>query len=144
MSDTERAALAQRLRTTLGRATRSLRETGGRLGLTPSQSEALGYVHRDGPLTITALAKRVGIRSQSMSATVGALLECGLVTVTPDPTDGRQKVVATTEAAVRLVGESRSLRDDWLAERLAILTPAEQRTLDSASDLLDRLFSEGS
>jgi len=143
VTGTDRATLAQDLRTTLGRATRSLRETGGRMGLTPSQSEALGYVHRDGPLTITALARQVGVRSQSMGATVGVLVERGLVTVTPDPRDGRQKVVTTTEEATRLVGESRSLREDWLAQRLATLTPAEQQTLADATALLDRLFTEG-
>jgi len=138
------ASLAQRLRTTLGRSYRVLRDASGRMDLTASQSEALGYLHRDGPFTITALAKRVGVRSQSMGATVGVLLERGLVTVTPDPRDGRQKVVAITEEALRLVSESHTLREDWLAQRLATLTPAEQRTLADASDLLDRLFSEGS
>ena len=144
MTDTNRVALAQGLRTALGRATRSMRQAGNRRGLTASQTEALGYLHRDGPLTISALAKRAGIRSQSMSATVAALLERGLVTVTPDPGDGRQKVVAVTDEATRLVGESRALRDDWLAQRLADLTPAERQVLAEATTLLDRLFTEGS
>ena len=135
--------LAQTLRTSLGRAHRGLREHGGALGLTASQREALGYIHREGPLTITALARRVGVRSQSMGATVGVLLERDLVTVTPDPADGRQKVLATTSEAVRLVGESRNVRDDWLAHRLTTLTTTERQILAEASVLLDRLFDEG-
>lgn len=138
MSDT--ADLAQGLREVLGRAQRALRDQGGRLGLTPSQTEALGYISREGPLTITALANRQRVRSQSMGATVGVLLEAGLVSVTPDPNDGRQKVVAVTEQATALIAEGRGARTDWLAKQLATLSPAERKTLAEAHAVLDRLF----
>jgi DNA-binding MarR family transcriptional regulator len=139
MNDT--VDLAQSLREVLGRAQRTLREQGGRMGLSASQSEALGYVLREGPLTITALAQRQRVRSQSMGATVGVLLERGLVTVTPDPRDGRQKVVAVTDEARVLVAEGRDARNDWLAKRLDGLSPDERGTLAEAQRILDRLFS---
>ncbi|MGW4587777.1 MarR family winged helix-turn-helix transcriptional regulator [Amycolatopsis thermoflava] len=137
---TDVADLAQSLREVFGRAQRALREQGGRRGLTASQTEALGYVFRDGPMTITALANRQHVRSQSMGATVGVLRERGLVTVTPDPGDGRQKVVAVTAEARELIAEGRSVRTDWLAKQLETLSPAEQRTLAAAHSILDRLF----
>ncbi|MBO0843604.1 MAG: MarR family transcriptional regulator [Nocardioides sp.] len=141
MTEIDRFRLAQQLRISLSKARRAMREhMGGRLGMTASQSEALGYVERLGPITITELAKKVGVRPQSMGATVGVLLEAGLVTVTPHPTDGRQKVVATTDDAARLVTESRTVRDDMLAQRLEHLTGEELRTLSEASALLDRIF----
>lgn len=139
MADT--SDLAQSLREILGRSHRVLREQGGRLGLTSSQTEVLGYVHREGPLTITALANRQRVRSQSMGATVEALLKMGLVTVTPDPSDGRQKVVSVTDEARELINEGRSARTDWLAKQLESLSPVERRTLAQAHTLLDRLFS---
>lgn len=134
------ADLAQSLREVFGRAQRTMREQGGRMGLTASQTEVLGYVFRDGPLTITALANRQRVRSQSMGATVGVLLERGLVTVTPNPNDGRQKVVAVTDEAKALIDEGRSARTDWLAKQLETLSLAERRTLADAHELLDRLF----
>jgi DNA-binding MarR family transcriptional regulator len=137
---TEIVDLAQSLREVLGRAQRTLREQGGRMGLSASQSEALGFVAREGPLTITALAKRQRVRSQSMGATVGVLLERGLVTVTPDPHDGRQKVVAVTDEARALIAEGRGARTDWLTKQLGGLSPAERRTLAEARKILDRLF----
>ncbi|MTD52980.1 MarR family winged helix-turn-helix transcriptional regulator [Amycolatopsis pithecellobii] len=137
---TDTADLAQSLRELLGRAHRVLREQGGGLGLTASQIEALGYVFRDGPLTITALAKLQRVRSQSMGATVGVLLERGLVMVTPDPGDGRQKVVAATDEARALIEEGRNARADWLARQLETLAPAERKTLAAAHKILDRLF----
>ncbi|WP_166463125.1 MarR family winged helix-turn-helix transcriptional regulator [Amycolatopsis acidicola] len=137
---TDTADLAQSLREVFGRAQRALREQSGRFGLTPSQAEALGYVLRDGPLTITALAKRQSVRSQSMGATVGVLLEQELVTVTPDPSDGRQKVVTVTEKARALVAKGRNARTDWFAKQLDTLSPGELRTLAEAQKLLGRIF----
>jgi len=139
MSDT--ADLAQGLREVLGRAQRTLRGQGGRSGLTASQTEALGCVFREGPLTITALANRLRVRSQSMGATVGVLVERGLVAVTPDPGDGRQKVVTVSGVGRAFIAEGRSARTDWLAKQLETLSPAERRTLAEARVLLDRLFS---
>lgn len=143
MTGTDLAALAHEVRTTTGRLSRALREHGGRLGLTPSQAEALGFLDRDGPMTVTVLAERVGVRPQSMGATVGALEEQGLVTVTPDPADGRQKVIAVTEKAHELVAASRNTREDWLAERLSkVLTGAERTRLHEALALITRLVTD--
>jgi DNA-binding MarR family transcriptional regulator len=142
-SRTDLAGLAHDIRTTTGRVTRALRDRGGRLGLTASQLEALGFVERDGAMTVTTLANRVGVRSQSMGATVGVLEEQGLVTVTPDPADGRQKVIALTDHGRDRIATSRSLREDWLALRIEeTLTEAERARLRDALDLLVRLVSD--
>lgn len=125
----------------LGRGQRALREQGGRQGLTASQSEALGYLFRDGPLTITALAKRARVRSQSMGATVKVLLDRGLVAASPDAADGRHKVIAVTAAGRNLIAQGRTTRTDWLAKQLEALTPAERATLAKAQRLLDRIFT---
>lgn len=138
---TDTADLAQALREVLGRAQRTLRNQVGRSGLTASQTEALGCISREGPLTITALADRQRVRSQSMGATVGVLVERGLVTITPDPGDGRQKVVTLSDAGRAFIAQGRSARTDWLAKQLEALSPAERRTLTEAQKLLDRLFS---
>jgi len=143
LDDRAVAALAHELRTTSGRLTRALRERGGRLGLTASQSEALGFVDREGPMTVTALAKRIGIRPQSAGATIAALEEQGLVVVSADPDDGRQKVIAATERAHDLVEVSRTAREDWLAERISTaLSAAEQHRLQDAVAVLARLVSD--
>lgn len=137
------ASLAHELRTTSGRVARALRDRGGRLGVTPSQSEVLGVILRNGPTTVTAIAKEIGIRPQSAGATIGGLVEDGLVTVTPDPADGRQKVIAATPKAVDLVTRSRTLREDWLAERIStVLSPADQRRLQDAVALLNLLIAD--
>ena len=143
LDDAGIGALAHDLRTTSGRLLRALRERGGLMGVTPSQSEALGFLMREGPMTVTALAKRIGIRSQSAGATLAALEQQGLVTATPDPADGRQRVITLTESARDLVAHSRAAREDWLAERIATaFTAAEQHRLRDAVALLDRLITD--
>lgn len=142
-TETDLAALAHTLRTTAGRLTRALREHGGRLGLTASQAEVLGFVDREGPMTVTTLAKRIGVRSQSVGATVGVLEEQRLVAVAPDPADGRQKVITVTAQGHDRIAASRSVREDWLARRLGeALSAAERERLSDALDLLARLVAD--
>lgn len=130
MTEAALAELAADLRATVGRMTRTLREHGARLGLTPSQSEALGYLYRDGPLTVTELARRQGVRSQSMGATVGVLEESGLVRIAADPDDGRRRVISVTERGRQVVKDARSVKEDWLAHTIsARFTPEEQLAL---------------
>ncbi len=56
----------------------------------------LGRLERDGPATLTALARVENMRSQSMGAIVGPLEEAGFVAGAPDPNDGRQTVLSIT------------------------------------------------
>ena len=140
LKDEAVASLAHELRATTGKLARALREHGGRLGLTASQAETLGHVYRDGPMTVTALAKLQGVRSQSVGATVAVLEELGLVAIKPDPDDGRQKVIHPTKKGTKLIDEHRMVKEDWLAQSLATrFTPDEQRRIRDAVALLNRL-----
>ena len=50
-----------------------LREQASAGDLTPSQTSVLMHLDREGPTTVTALARTEGVRSQSMGATVAVL-----------------------------------------------------------------------
>ncbi|HEX2863186.1 MAG TPA: MarR family transcriptional regulator [Deinococcales bacterium] len=132
--------VAADLRAGLAALNRRLREAGRMGGLTPSQRAALGRLERDGPGTVAALARAEGVRPQSMSATVAALFEAGMLTGTPDPGDGRQTLLALTPEARALISAGRAAREDWLARALLErLTPREVETLAAAAGLLARL-----
>lgn len=134
------ALLAAELRATVGRLTRLLREHTRKGELTASQRFALGRLDREGPLTVTALARAEGVRPQSMGATVAALEAQGLVAGAPDPADGRQTILSLTDAARAFIADSRAAREGWLAQALgARLTPAEQDQLAKVLPLLRRL-----
>ena len=140
-SDAARAmAIAGELRVTIGRLTRRLREETRPGNLTASQLSAVGRLDRDGPATVTTLARAEGVRPQSMGATIAVLETEGLVTGTPDPADGRQTIYALTAECKRILKASRAAREDWLFRAIqAKLTAREQEKLGIVVDLLQRI-----
>jgi DNA-binding MarR family transcriptional regulator len=135
------AALASDLRVILGKLKRRLREHANKGDLSLSQMAVLGYLDREGPSTVTTLARAEGVRPQSMGATVAALEEAGFVTGTPHPADGRQIVLSLTPAASEWIRASRAAREDWLSQAIrSHLSPAEQEELAKAAALLRRLI----
>jgi DNA-binding MarR family transcriptional regulator len=133
-------ALAGELRISLGKLMRRLREQAHPNDLTSSQKSVLLRLDRDGPATVSALARAESVRPQSMRVTVAALEAMGAVSGEPDPTDGRQTLIALTPGFRKALLASRAAKDDWLFHALqAQLSPQEQAELASAVKLLQRL-----
>ena len=136
------AVLAAELRAVIGKLKRRLREQAGSADLTPSQTSALLRLEREGPATVSALARAEGVRSQSMGATVASLEAAGLVRGEPDPDDGRRTVLSLTDACRRWLSETRAARQDWLTGNIETkLSREEQASLAVAVELLKRLAS---
>lgn len=134
------AAVARELRVTLGQLLRRLRAQAEGSDLTKSQSSVLGRLERDGPATATALARAEGVRQQSMTAIVAALVDAGLVTGSPDPADGRKTILALTEEAREQYRTGRLAKEDWLTTAITgTLSPAELEQLAASIALLKRL-----
>ena len=132
--------LAAELRSVFGKLKRRMREQTNVLDLTPSQVGVLLRLEKDGPATVSGLARAEGMRPQSMSSVVATLEAAGLVTSAPDPTDKRQSLLSLTETCRKKVREGRSARQDWLSRALqAQLSPREQAQLAVAVALLKRL-----
>lgn len=137
---TAAAHIAGELRVLVGRLKRRLREETGTRGLSWSQIAVLGHLEREGAKTVTELAQLEGVRPQSMGATVATLEAAGLVQGVPHPTDGRRTVLSLTTAARAWIKASRAAREDWLFHTIQTrLSPAEQKRLAAAVDLIKRL-----
>src|SRR3954469_7091435 len=132
-------ALAAELRTAIMWTSRRLRQERSTEDVTPGQYSVLAVLDRQGPRTPRELAAFEKVQPPSMTRTVAALAELGLVSRTEHPTDGRQVLVALTPEGQVVVRETRRRRDAWLARRLAELTPAERETLAAAAALLQRV-----
>lgn len=133
-------AFAEELRVLVGRLKRRLREHGSLGDLTPSQVAVIVHLERQGPATVTALARLEGMRPQSMGAIIAALQADGLIEGRPDPQDGRQTILSITDSCREQVRIGRAARQDWLARNLqAKLTTTEQERLRDAVELLKRL-----
>ncbi|MDI9901630.1 MarR family transcriptional regulator [Rhodococcus sp. IEGM 1409] len=65
--------------------------------------EVLAYLRRDGAMSIAELARRRGIRHQSMSAIVATAYSRGLVAKLPDAGDARRVLIDLTKAGIELV-----------------------------------------
>jgi DNA-binding MarR family transcriptional regulator len=133
-------ALASELRVLIGRLRRRLRE-GAQVGdFTPSQVSVVTFLEREGPATVTTLAKAEGVRPQSMGANVAVLEAAGYITGEPDPNDGRQTLLTLTPAARVEIATGRAAREDWLYRAVTTnLDDSEQRQLASAIELLKRI-----
>ncbi|MBO1753669.1 winged helix-turn-helix transcriptional regulator [Allobranchiibius sp. CTAmp26] len=128
------------IRVALGRFRRRLREVATEGELSPGQASVLARVSKDEAHTVSALARSEGVRPQSMASTVASLDALGLITRTPDPSDGRRQIVTLTTAGRRLDLGNRAARGEWLAGRLdAHCTEEERRTLIAAAQILERL-----
>lgn len=132
--------LAGELRAVIGKLGRRLREQASIGDLTSSQLSVLGRLYREGPTTVSALARAEGMRQQSMGTIVSSLHSGGFIAGTPDPNDGRQTILSLTEASRERIETSRAIREDWLAHGIqAGLAPEEQEVLATAVEYLKRL-----
>ena len=128
---------ASELRIVLGQLVRRLR---AEHTFSISQGVVLARLDREGPQTTSALATAERVRPQSMAQTVAELQSAGLVSRTPDPTDGRRVLIELTAGGRDALAADRRRREGWLAEAMAAeLTPEEQETLIRAVPLLRRL-----
>lgn len=143
MPENDQERLATDLGATVSQLMRHLRAASPQGELTPTQRAVISRIDTDGPATIAALARAELVRPQSMRLTVGALEERGVLARSPHPTDGRQVVFSLTDGGRRMLAAVRQAKQNWLAVAIANrLTPQEQQTLATATELMRRLMPE--
>jgi DNA-binding MarR family transcriptional regulator len=104
-------------------------------------SDGLVFQHLvDGPLTIGALAARLGVTQQAASKSVADLERRGYVERTADPDDARARLVSLTargEAVIRAGRDQRAAVTGELAGRLGPrrVEAARRLLLDVVADL---------
>lgn len=110
--------------------------------ITLSQLSALATLAKDGPMTPGALAVRERVRPPSMTRVIASLADLGLVVRTSHPSDGRQVLVAVSDAGAALVESERRASQEWLRNRLATLDSEDRDILLRAADLMTVLVDE--
>jgi DNA-binding MarR family transcriptional regulator len=135
--------LAAELRATLGHLKRKLLKHGGLNDFTASQIAVILRLEKDGPATVSSLARAEGMRPQSMSAVIAPLEEMGFVAGASDPNDGRKTLMSLTKACRTSIEDGRAARQDWLAQAIQQkLSPQEQKKLSSAIHLLAQIAED--
>ena len=134
------SGLAGELRVAIGKLNRRLREQAQAGDFTEAQKSVILRLERDGPATVSMLAKEESVRHQSMRVTAASLETMGVVSGEPDPADGRQTIFSLTPAFLKILRTGRAAKEDWLFRALqAQLTPREQEALSAAVKFLQRL-----
>lgn len=113
-------------------------------GLSPTLNAALATISNHGPLTPSELAERERVRRPTATRIVANLVDLGLVTRTPDPSDGRGFLVAPTAEGTALLKRLRGRKNVFLAKRMRDLGPEDVATLERASEILERMLAEDS
>ncbi|HEY0904502.1 MAG TPA: MarR family transcriptional regulator, partial [Marmoricola sp.] len=130
--------LSDRLRASVGAFVRS-----GRLNqpeLAEHQAQTLGFLMREGPLTVAELAVRRHVRHQSMQTAVVELERVGLVRRGPDPRDQRARLVTITPEGLSTLRRELDRRSAVIAAAIDSELDEEERVLlERVPDLLQRL-----
>ena len=134
--------LASRLRLAVVRLNRRLRAQRTNATVSLTQLAAMSTLFKCGPLTPGELAAREGVQPPSMTRVIAALEEFGFVTRRPHPTDGRQAIVALTDAGRSFHDAEVSAREAWLDRRLAELDDDERELLARAAEIIDRMAGQ--
>jgi DNA-binding MarR family transcriptional regulator len=106
-------------------------------GLPLMQTMLLVSVAEHPGVGVAELARMQQVRTPTMSAQVKALVDAGLVARdAPDPDDRRRSGLQLTAAGQDRLREVHARRIDWLAQRIARLTPAQVDALAAAIEPL--------
>ena len=137
------SSLAEGLRPALLRLTRQLRKESQRFGMSPLDAMLLGLVkHREG-IGVSELADLEQMSRPTMSSHVKRLEQAGwLARQAPDSEDKRRVGLILTPAGRRAMEAVRRQRNDWLAGRLANLTPEARDILRAAIGPLSQIAGD--
>jgi DNA-binding MarR family transcriptional regulator len=136
------AQVALRIRESITKVNRRLRQTRPLGDLTIAQISAMQSLEAAGALTPRELAEAERVQPPTITRIIARLEERGLIQRTPHPTDGRQVILSPSPAGRQLLAEYQRVRDEWLAKRVSRLTAEERSTLHRAAEILTRIAKD--
>lgn len=129
------------LRLATFRLARRLRRERAGDNLSDAQFAVLANLKAHGRLAIGDLAQRERVSAPTMSNTVDALAEAGLVVRVPSEEDRRRVYIEIKDAGIAIVSATVQKRDSALADAIAELdfTDKQLRTLREAAALMRKV-----
>jgi DNA-binding MarR family transcriptional regulator len=121
----------------LARRLRQMRDES--LDLNSNQLSAMSVLLNSGDQLMGELAAQEKVQPPSMTRIVNGLEERGLVARRVHPQDKRQSVVTLTDSGRQVLLANRRRRDQWLAKRLAELSPEEREILRKSVGILEKV-----
>lgn len=137
----ESSQLAETLRPALLRVSRRLRQEAQRAGVSALDALLLNQIKRNPGVGVCGLADAEQISRPTMSGHVKRLEAAGWIARANHAEDGRRSGLAITPEGQAQLDAVRQLRNDWLATRIARLTPDARAKLEDAAGPLLQLLS---
>lgn len=109
---------------------------------TSTQCHLLTELARTGPLPLSELGTRVSLEKSWVSRAVEAMVERGLVTKEPNPSDARSWLVTLTDEGVRTVTELNQTLDSHAEQLLGSLNTRERAAVENSLLLLMKALRE--
>lgn len=88
------------------------------------------------------LAELERVSAPSMTRTVAALVERGLITRSANPADGRIVILTLSEAGASVLRQVREAREEWMVSRIGQLSRRDRELLERAAVLLHRVAEQ--
>lgn len=102
----------------------------------------LTLLERSGPLSITELAKVLGSDASTLNRQTAALLRTGLADRIADPTGGIARKFSPTADGIRMLQEERTASQDALTRLTESWPEADQISLATLMERLNRAIEE--
>ena len=128
-------ALSDSLRLVLKQLVRELRRESAETdeGLAPMQAMLMVVIQEQPGIGVAELARLENVKGATMSGHVKALEAAGMVERSaPDPQDRRRSGLTLSARGVQAIQALRDRRRDWMARRIARLTPQQVAALAAA------------
>lgn len=119
-----------------GEATRRATGTAEHRVLDRAAYVILRHLADAGPQNVSALAARLNLDGSTVTRQVSALQRDGLITRTPDPSDGRGTVISPTPAGLQRMAAVQAARTRLYGDMLSDWNPEDRASLAA---LLGRL-----
>jgi len=113
----------------LGEATRRATGSAEHRVLDRAAYVILRHLDATGPQNVSALAARLNLDGSTVTRQVSALQRDGLITRSPDPSDGRGTVISPTAAGLQRMAAVRAARTRLYGDMLADWPTEDRETL---------------
>jgi MarR family 2-MHQ and catechol resistance regulon transcriptional repressor len=107
-------------------------------GLTAGQFDTLKVLYQQGPLCVNDLLEETLTTSGNIDVVLTNLLDKKMISKTPDPADGRRRIIALTAKGRSCIDKSLPGHLDELRQLMSALSISEKQDLEK---LLTRLAS---
>lgn len=111
------------------------------IGLTSARWQVMGTLRNSPePITVSQIARNMGLQRQSVQRSVNLLVDEGAVTLVDNPNHGRARLVVLTPKGRKVLQEATRLQVEWANETARGIDPASLKTaVDVLADLRQRL-----